>query len=305
MATLTGIVDSALIYICLISILLFGLILFFMVYFTVRYRQSRNPVPQELHYNPLLEVAWVIVPTIIVLTMFFYGLTGFKFFRNEPKDCIHVKVWARQWSWLFEYDNGRKSPDMVVPVGRNVCCELISTDVIHGFYVPAFRLQQDMVPGLKTSVWFNATELGNNYILCSQYCGRSHSAMIAKIYVVPPDQFDLWMKGKTIPLPGSGFDANMPLGQRLLTERGCLSCHSIYGNKMVGPTFKGLLGSTVLITTDGQPRSIVADSAYIRKSILQPNADIVASYPSTMPSGRDILSDAEIDTIIAYLKTIK
>jgi cytochrome c oxidase subunit II len=305
MATLTGIVDSALIYILVISVLIFGLILFLMVYFTVRYRKSRNPVPQELRYSPLLEIAWVVVPTGIALTMFFYGLAGFRFFRSVPKDCIHVKVWSRQWSWLFEYENGKKSPDMVVPVGKDVCCDLISTDVIHGFYVPAFRLQQDIVPGLKTSVWFNATELGGSYILCSQYCGRSHSAMIAKIYVVPPDQFDAWMKGKNIPLSGSGFAANMPKGQRLLMERGCISCHSLYGNKMVGPTFKGLFGSTVNVLTDNQLRTIVADSAYIRESIIHPNADVTQGYPSTMPSGRDILSDSEISEIITYLKTLK
>jgi cytochrome c oxidase subunit 2 len=305
MATLTGIVDSALIYIIVISVLLFGLIIFLMVYFTVRYRESRNPVPRELHYSAMLEIAWVVVPTLIVLTMFFYGLTGFRFFRSEPKDCIHVKVWARQWSWLFEYENKKRSPDMVVPVGRNVCCELISADVIHGFYVPAYRLQQDIVPGLKTNVWFNATELGNSFVLCSQYCGREHSAMIAKIYVVPPDQFDAWLKGKTIPLSGSGIAANMPPGQRLLAERGCLSCHSLYGSKLVGPTFKGLFGSSVKVISGGQARTVLADSAYIRESIINPNADIAEGYPSTMPSGRDILSDGEISEIIAFLKTLK
>ncbi len=304
MSTSTGIVDAALIYICAISVLLFVLILFFMVYFTVRYRKSRNPIPVEIKGSPLLEVVWVVIPTLIVMTMFFYGLTGFSFLRAIPPDSLSVKVHARQWTWLFEYPNGKKSAAMVVPVGKNISCELISHDVIHGFYVPAFRLQEDIVPGLKTRVWFNATEPGGSYILCSQYCGLQHSAMIAKIYAVSPDQFDAWLQGKSIPLDNDNT-ANMPAGERLLTDRGCISCHSLFGNKMVGPTLKGLYGSNVTISTGKKERTVVADSAYIRESIIHPNDAVTAGYPSTMPSGRDILSDKEIGEIITYLKILK
>ncbi len=305
MSTSTGIVDAALIYICVISALLFALIIFLMVYFIVRFRKSRNPAPMELKGSPLLEIAWVVVPTAIVATMFFYGLSGFRFLRSVPADSIHVKVHARQWNWLFEYANGKKSANMVVPIGKNIVCDLISADVIHGFYVPAYRIQEDIVPGLPTRVWFNATEQGSNYVLCSQYCGLKHSAMIAKIYAVPPDRFDAWLQGKTIPLEDNNQFANMPAGQRLLAERGCISCHSLYGNKMVGPTFKGLFGSMVNVSTGNQLRTLVADSVYIRESIIHPNSDVTEGYPSTMPPGRDILSDSEIAEIIAFLKTLK
>jgi cytochrome c oxidase subunit 2 len=276
-----------------------------MAYFAVRYRKSRNPVPSELKSSPLIEVVWIVVPTLIVTTMFLYGLTGFNFLRNVPSDSIHVKVIARQWSWLFEYSNGKKSANMVVPLGKNIACELIAADVIHGFYVPAYRLQMDMVPGIKTNVWFNATERGSSYILCSQYCGLKHSAMIAKIYAVPPDQFEAWLNGKNISLDDNDLLKNMPAGQRLLTERGCISCHSLFGSAMVGPTFKGLYGSTLEIIRGKQPLSVVADSLYIRESIIHPNADIAAGYPGTMPSGRDVLSDDEIGEIISYMKTLK
>jgi cytochrome c oxidase subunit II len=305
MSTSTGIVDSAIIYICAISALLFGLILFLMAYFTVRYRASRNPVPQEIRGSPLLEIIWVAVPTLIVTTMFLYGLTGFRFLTTVPPDSIRIKVHARQWTWLFEYPNGKKSADMVVPLGRDVACELISADVIHGFYVPAYRIQMDIVPGLVTRVWFKATEPGSAYILCSQYCGLKHSAMMAKIYAVPSEQYEAWLQGKTIRLDETGGTANMPPGQRLLGERGCLSCHSLYGVAMVGPTFKGLYGSTVSVATGREQRTIAADSAYIRESIIHPNADVVEGYPGTMPSGRDILSDQEIGEIISYLKNVK
>lgn len=305
MSTSTGIVNEALIYICAISVLLFVLIIFFMMYFTVRYRQSRNPVASELKASPLLEAVWIIVPTIIATTMFVSGFTGFTFLHKVPADSYPIKVFARQWSWLFEYPNGKKSADMVVPIGKNISCELISADVIHGFYVPAYRIQLDIVPGLKTRVWFNATERGSSYILCSQYCGLKHSAMIAKIYAIPPDQFNEWLQGKNIKLEDNDLLANMPAGQRLLTERGCVSCHSLYGSKLVGPTFKSLLGSTVKVTTGSQSRSIIADSAYIIESIIHPGADVTDGYPNTMPSGRDVLTDAEIGEIVTYLKTLK
>jgi cytochrome c oxidase subunit 2 len=303
-ATSTGVVDGALIYILAMSALLLFLIVFFMVYFLVRYRKSRNPVPSELPGSPLLETIWVVVPTLLVTTMFIYGLTGFRFLRAVPAGSINVKVYARQWSWLFEYENGKKSADLVVPMGKNVSCELISQDVIHGFYIPAFRIQQDVVPGLKTKVWFNVTTPGSNYILCSQYCGLKHSAMMAKVIAVAPDQFDAWLNGQKIQLEGNAY-ANMPPGEALLYERGCTSCHSLSGAKMVGPTFKGLMGSTVAVMTNGQRRTLVADETYVRESIITPGKDIVDGFPNTMPPSRDMLSDQEIDQVIAYLKSLK
>jgi|WetSurMetagenome_2_1015567.scaffolds.fasta_scaffold00396_18 cytochrome c oxidase subunit II len=304
MATSTGIVDGALIYILAMSVLLLFLNTFFMVFFLVRYRASRNPVPGELRENGLVETVWVIIPTLLVTTMFIYGLTGFRFLRAAPRDSLKVTVHSRQWSWLFEYDDGKKSADLIVPLGRNVRCELLSDDVIHGFYVPAFRIQQDAVPGMKTFVWFNPTTLGSYYILCSQYCGQKHSAMIAKLIVVPPDQFDAWRKGKKIQFTGAS-NMNMPTGQRLLFERGCISCHSLEGTPMMGPTFKGLVGSSVPVITGGAARTVVADSAYIVRSIVEPGADVVSGYPNTMPPSRGVLDEEEIADIIGYLKGLK
>jgi cytochrome c oxidase subunit 2 len=303
MATSTFVVDGALIYILALSVLLLFLIVFFMVYFLVRYRSSRNPVASELKSSPLIEAIWVIVPTILATTMFIYGLTGFRFLRAAPPDSLQVKVHARQWSWLFEYDDGKKSPDLVVPLGKNVRCELIADDVIHGFYIPAFRIQQDAVPGLKTEAWFNATGLGSYYILCSQYCGQRHSAMIANLIVVPPDQFDAWRHGKNIQFTNALV--SMPAGERLLFERGCISCHSLTGNAMVGPTLKGLFGSSVRVKTGGAVRTVIADEEYIRKSIIDPGADVVDGFPNTMPPGKTVFSGDEIVEVIKYLKELK
>ena len=305
MSTSTSVVNGVLIYILAFSALFFFLIVFFMIYFVIRYRKSRNPVPVEVRSSGILEVIWVLVPTLFALTMFLYGLTGFQFLRNAPADSILVKVHARQWSWLFEYGNGKKSPDLVAPLGKDVRCELTSDDVIHGFYVPAFRIQQDVVPGIKTQAWFNATTTGSYDILCSQYCGLKHSNMRALLIVVPPDQFNRWLKGENIQFPGKVQSANMPRGQMLLLERGCLSCHSLDGGIMTGPTFKGLIGSKVRVKTAGKKRIITADENYIKDSIINPGSDIVDGFPNIMSSGRNILSDEEIEEIIEYMKGLK
>jgi cytochrome c oxidase subunit II len=214
-------------------------------------------------------------------------------------------VHSRQWSWIFEYENHRKSPDLVVPMGKNIRCFLVSDDVIHGFYIPAFRIQQDTVPGIKTQVWFNATTTGNYDILCAQYCGLRHSSMLARLIVVQPDKFDAWMKGENINFPDKFQSEEMPVGEKLLFERGCISCHSLGGGLMAGPTFKGIYGSTSRVKTAGRMRDVTVDDKYLIDSIINPGLDVVDGFPNTMPSGRDVLTDQEINEIIAYLKTLK
>lgn len=305
MATSTTIVNGAFIYILAFSALLFFLILFSMAYCLVRYRASRNPVAEEIPESKLLEAAWVVIPTVFALTMFLYGYTGFRFLRTAPSDSYVVRVHSRQWSWLFEYPNGKKSGDMVVPQGKNIKCELTSSDVIHGFYVPAFHIQENALPGMKTMAWFKATDLGSYYILCSQYCGLKHSLMIAKLIVVPADQFKIWLNGGKIALPETGRPAAMSAGESLLYERGCISCHSLEGAKMVGPSLRGTYGSPVTVITAGSRRTVMVDKEYLRRSILTPAADVVDGFPNTMPSGRDVLSDEEIGEIISYLKALK
>jgi cytochrome c oxidase subunit 2 len=289
-----------------LSLLLFFLILFFMVLFLVRYHHSKNPVAAELkHGTMFLEAGWIIAATFLSLTMFVYGLTGFDFLRNTPGDSIPVKVFARQWSWLFQYENGKRSPELVVPVGKNIKAELSSADVIHGFYVPAFHIQQDTVPGLKTRVWFKPEAIGTYDILCTQYCGLRHSDMLAKLIVVPASDFDLWLRGGTIKFPGRTQPVFMEEGQKLLVERGCISCHSIEGSIMSGPSLKGLFGTQVKVTVKRQPKTMTTDDDYIRDSIVDPGKEIVDGYPDIMPSGRDVLSDDEIKQIIEYLKTLR
>ena len=197
-------VNDPFILILAICALLLVLIIFFMVFFIVRYRRSRNPHPANISGNVLLEAGWILGATLIVLPMFFYAYKGFQYLRTPPAQGLQITVIARQWSWLFQYENGLKSGDLVVPQGVNVVLTTQSMDVIHGFFVPYFRIKQDVVPGMHNKVWFKATELVTTDILCSQYCGQEHSKMLARLAVVPKDLFDKWYNGADVEIPGLG-----------------------------------------------------------------------------------------------------
>lgn len=193
--TTIGAVDETLYYVAAFSILLFFGIIFFLVYFAVRYRASRNPVPTEMPGNRALEAVWIVLPTLVALSMFFYGLTGYDFLRRPPAGSLEVTVHSRQWAWTFEYPDGKKAPDLVVPAGRDVKLAITSDDVIHGFYLPGYRIQVDAVPGMRTFAWFKASRLGVFDILCTVYCGTNHSGMMAKLYVLPEDDYRNWLAG--------------------------------------------------------------------------------------------------------------
>ena len=308
--TTTAAVDSAFIYIIVFCFLLFAAIIFLTVFFAVRYRRSRNPIPADISGNPLLEGAAIGVMLLLVLPMFFYGLTGFRFLRTAPAGSMNVTVTARQWSWLFTYENGKKSTDLVVPQGRDIALTMVSTDVIHGFFAPAYRIKQDVVPGMKTRAWFKAASLGASDILCTQYCGLQHSKMLSMIYVISPADFEKWYAGQEVEIEGLTAQAETPEAEGLLRQNGCIDCHSLDGTKRVGPTFKGLFGAKVKVTTGGlisagKVRTVVADAAYIAKSVVDPSADIVVGYEDIMPSGRGLYTNEELREISDFIGRLK
>jgi len=294
------VVNQVFFYILAITVFLLALITFLMVYFVIRYHRKRSPQPAEIKENTWLEIIWTVVPTLLVLTMFYYGLTGFNFLKRAPQDAMRVKVIARQWSWLFEYENGLRGTELKVPVGKPIKLLLTSQDVIHSFYAPAFRIKQDVVPGMVNSLWFQPTEVGEFDVLCSQYCGLQHAKMLTKIVVLPEEEFKKWYQ------TGKEMEAKLPpSGTQLFQERGCKACHSIDGTPGLGPTLKGLFGKTVTVLIDGKERKLVADEAYLRKSILEPNTDIVKGFPPIMPPLKGLLTDQEIDALVSYLKGLK
>jgi cytochrome c oxidase subunit 2 len=310
-ATSTTVVNEGLYYIAAFAFLLFFAIVFLMVLFAVRYRRSRNPVAAEIPGRTWVEILAFVLPTLLALSMFYYGLTGYSFLRKAPAGALEVEVRARQFAWLFIYPNGRRSPDLIVPVGRDVRLVLTSEDVLHGFYVPDYHIQIDCVPGMKTSAWFRATQTGEHDIMCSLYCGVGHSSMLAKLKALPAQDYEAWNAGAPAPAQAgaaAGGSMSMPMmagGEDLLRQEGCLACHSLDGSSKTGPTFKGLAGSTVKVVTAGKPREVTADEEYLRRSILDPRADVVVGYPDVMPAPPGGTSDETIEGLVQAIEALR
>lgn len=311
----TGTVDFVFIFIISISVFFLLLITFLMIFFIFKYNKNRNQKPKDIHGNTALEITWTVIPTILVLFMFYFGWKGFEFLRKAPSDAMVVNVTGRMWSWGFEYQNGAKVDTLHVPVNKPVKLVLNSQDVIHSFYVPAFRVKEDAVPGMQNHLWFEANETGNYDVLCAEYCGLRHSYMLTKIKVVPEEDFNDWYAdiGKqVIKTAGSETtvdqnDSVPPVadGERLAKIHGCFSCHSTDGSKLVGPSLKGVFGHRVTVITDGKEREITADDEYIRRSILKPAADVVKGFDPIMPSQEGQLTEEELVALIQYIKGLK
>jgi cytochrome c oxidase subunit 2 len=293
------VVDNVFLYILVICIFLLGLITFLMVYFVIRYRREKHPQPADIEGSTWLEIIWTVIPTLIVLTMFYYGLTGFQFLKKVPEGAMAVKVVARQWSWLFQYENGIQDTELRVPVGKPVKLILTSQDVIHGFYSPAFRIKQDAVPGMETHLWFQTSQTGAFDVMCSQYCGLEHSHMLTKIVVLPEEEFTKWYQGKKVEMAAKG----PPPGFQLYQQKGCFACHSIDGSPRVGPSFKGLFGKTEKVMTAGKEQTVVANEDFIRRFILEPNVVHIEGYPPIMP--KIGMTDEELAALVDYIKSLK
>ena len=240
--TTTQAVNSVFIFIFGASLVLLLGITATMVWFVIRYHRSRAPEPtSRVDGNLWLETVWIALPVVLVMAMFWYGWAGYLTLRDVPKRALEVTATARMWSWNFTYANGMTSTKMYVPVGKPVVVNLVSLDVIHGFFIPAFRVKRDVVPGMKNHVWFVADRPGSYDLFCSQYCGTGHSAMITTIEALPEAEFTAWLQ------QGGGGQAGKTDGAKLAKEKGCLACHSLDGSRGVGPTFKGLYHSKVAV----------------------------------------------------------
>lgn len=280
-----------------------------MLFFVVRYRRSRHPKAEQIEGNTLLEVVWTVVPLAVFLAIFYYGWTNFSYMRNAPRDAMDVEVMGRQWNWSFKYPNGKRTGVLYAPLGRPMKLEVRSADVIHGFFIPAFRLKIDAVPGKLNTTWFQPTQLGAYDIECTVICGVDHSVMLSKVIVVPEDSFKAWYFGgenaaeptwKLAPAPSN---ASEPPAVALLRKHECLACHSVDGKPMVGPTFRGMFGQREEVQATGGTRTLTVDEAHLRSSILEPQKEILKGYPDAMPPNE--LRGAELDQVITYLKDLK
>lgn len=301
-------VDNAFIYILFISVFLLALITFLMIYFVMKYSHKKNKEAEDIEGSKALEIIWTIIPTALVMSMFYYGWTGFKIMRGVPKDGLKINVSAQMWFWRFSYENGIESDLLRVPKGKPIVLELTSRDVIHSLYIPALRIKEDAVAGMKTHLWFRADKEGEYDILCAEYCGQRHSYMLSKLIVLSEDKFNAWYEqaskgSKTSETKSKASKKDK--GFELLKIKGCLTCHSIDGTPLVGPTFKGIYGRKEIVITSGKERTIIVDDNYIKKSLTEPNADVVKGFQPIMPSQKDLLKDKDISEIIEYLKNLK
>ncbi|MDM5271909.1 cytochrome c oxidase subunit II [Sulfurovum sp. zt1-1] len=284
-------------------LLVVGLILFFIL----RYHHSRVQ-PKEIRnikdHIPL-EIAWTVIPTIILFVIFYYGYSAFRQLRTMPQDAFIVDVLGKRWSWTFTYPNGKRTAELYIPVGENIKLRLHApeNDVLHSFYVPAFRVKEDVVPGRVNHLWFKITEAGRYDVQCAEYCGTRHSYMLSKVEAMDKDAFDTWYASDKL----SPHDESAPKGgegEILYKTLGCASCHSLDGSIIVGPSFKGLFGSMVKVMTDGKPRELTANEAYIRDSVRTPAKDVVEGFPvGIMPNLSDQINEEQMNAIIAFIKT--
>jgi cytochrome c oxidase subunit 2 len=272
------------------------LVAFLLIYFCVRYRRRAGAGrPPRTEASHSLEWFWTITPLFIFMFMFLWGAMVYVDAYHAPSDAIQVYGIGRQWMWKFQHPEGQREINTLhVPLGRPVQILLTSEDVIHSFFVPAFRVHMDVLPNRYTSVWFQATKPGEYRLFCSQYCGTNHAGMIGTAVVMEQPDFENWL--------AQNAEGSLALqGRKVFLKYRCVSCHSATPEARC-PVLEGLFGSTVRLST-GQ--TVVADEEYIRRSILDPGAQIVAGWENIMPTFRGQVSEEEIYELIAYIRSLK
>jgi cytochrome c oxidase subunit 2 len=294
-------VDRIFDFIFWVSVFFFVLIVSLMVLFVVRYRrrEGREEAEPSARHNTALEVTWTVIPILIVVAIFAWGFKVYLDLNVPPANSYEVLVTGQKWKWLFTYPNGHVDENLHVPVDTPVRLVMTSEDVIHGFYIPAFRLKRDVVPGRYVKIWFRAVKTGEFQIYCTQYCGTGHSDMWAKVVVHEPGGFERWLQEA-----GDFLKKMSPTeaGERLYRTRGCAQCHTVNGAVGTGPTLSKLFGHQVSL--DGGT-TVLADENYIRESIFEPQAKVVLGFQPVMPTFKGRLTDQEITVMIEYLKTLK
>jgi len=291
---MAGNVDALFIFLLILSGMMSLLIFTALVYFAARYRHRKGVLAEQIEGSTPLELTWTIIPLGVFMVIFAWGAVVYFQQRTPPRDATEVYVVAKQWMWKLEHAEGQREINSLhVPVGRDVKLILTSQDVIHSFFVPEFRIKQDVVPGRYTVAWFRAIKPGSYHLFCTQYCGSQHSGMIGTIEVMEPAQYEAWMSGgATGPLSASG--------ERIFAELGCATCHRS-DSQGRGPNLQGAFGRPVQLE-DG--RMVTADENYVRESILDPGAKIVKGFKPVMPTFQGLVSEEQLNALVAYVKSL-
>jgi len=288
-----------------ISLLLLVALTVVMVYFIFRYNRKKSTKAVQIDGNTTLEVIWTVVPILLVLVMFYFGWIGWNPMNKAPEDSLNVTSEARMWSFSFKYENGKESPDLILPVNKPVKINLVSVDVIHSLFIPAFRVKTDIIPGREKMMWFIPERVGEYDLYCAEYCGLQHSYMQANVKVLSDADYASWYADTSAVKKVAEGAAPGAEGLALLKVKGCLACHSTDGSRIIGPTFLNLFGEQAVVVRDGKDVTITVDEDYIRKSILDPNSEITKGYQrNLMQSYAGSLSNDDLDKIIEYLKSL-
>jgi cytochrome c oxidase subunit 2 len=294
-STIARSVDHLFFFITAVTLFFTVLIFSIIFYFMIKYRRrSPEERPKAIEGSLPLEILWTAIPTVIVAVMFVWSSS--LYFRNAepPPGSMEIFVTGKQWMWKIEHPEGqREINELHVPLGRPVKLTMTSEDVIHDFYVPAFRLKKDVLPGRYTSLWFEPTKLGTFHLYCAQYCGAFHAGMIGSVIVMEPDEYERWL----VAVQGETMEA---AGQRLFQQYGCVTCHLADGTGPA-PSLLGVYGHPVHLS-NGQ--TLTADDAYVREAILTPTARIVSGYKPIMPSFQGQLSEEQILDLVAYVRSL-
>jgi cytochrome c oxidase subunit 2 len=292
-------------FIVIISVIFIVALTALMIYFVVRYNKKRNAAATQIEGSTKLEILWTVIPILLALAMFHYGWIGWKPLNKAPADALNITGIARMWNFLFVYENGKESPELVIPVNKAVKIDLVSLDVNHSLFIPAFRIKSDMVPGLKKMMWFFPQREGQYDLYCAEYCGLQHSSMSSVVKVLTKEEFNTWYSDSTTvtaKIPGTEPGSE---GLAVIQKNGCTACHSTDGSKIVGPSFQGLFGKQHVVVRDGKEVTVTADEEYIKRSIYDPGAEIVQGYPKgLMQSYEGTISADDLAKIIEFLKTL-
>ena len=298
-STIAAGVDRLYFFLTAVSAFFTTLIFLLIFYFAVKYRRRPGRTVERADTEGPektigLEIAWSAIPFMITLVMFTWGSSLYIANSRAPADAMQINVVGRQWMWKIEHPNGRREiNELHVPVGQPVKLTLASQDVIHSFFIPAFRLKQDVLPGRYVTMWFQPTRPGEYHLFCAEYCGTYHSGMIGHVVVMQPEDFEKWLGGTTDESP-------VQAGEKLFNEFNCVNCHAT-GARQRCPQLGGLYGTDVSLESGSR---VKFDESYIRESIINPNAKIVKGYPPVMPTFRGQLSEEQILDLIAYIKSL-
>jgi cytochrome c oxidase subunit II len=308
--------DDLYLFLVWLSVFFFILVVGGMIWFCIKYRYQPGFRPKYITGSHLLEAIWIAIPTVLLLVIFGWGYVVYRNMIHAPTDAYEIKVIGRQWNWTFQYANGKSTlNEFYFPVNKPVKLVMTSSDVLHSFFIPNFRVKQDVVPGMYTSVWFEATVPGKHQVFCTEYCGTSHSGMLAQAIALTDAQWISWQAGKEIQglqtAGATGASGAAPQvkevsladkGKQIARAKGCVACHTDDGRVQTGPSWKGIWGKEEELA-DGS--KVKVDENYVKESIENPQAKLVKPFGPVMPTFKGLVSEEETNAIIAYIQSLK